>query len=154
MQSGNSGAVAEPSGDPLVPKRTSSKLAWHTQAVELVLRAFATTNSGLGSDEAARRLDRFGPNELQLVARTSAWHTLAAQFKNVLILILLAATLVSGLLGHTLEAIVIAVIVGFAVILGFIQEYRAERALDALQEDGGAAGARDSRWCRTRHRRA
>ena len=55
--------------------------------------------------------------------RTSAWHTLAAQFKNVLILILLAATLLSGLLGHALEAVVIAIIVLFAVLLGFIQEY-------------------------------
>ena len=123
----------QPANAPL-SKRASSDLAWHTQAVELVLRAFATTNSGLGSDEATRRLDRFGPNELQVVGRTSAWHTLAAQFKNVLILILLAATLVSGLLGHRLEAIVIAIIVGFAVILGFIQEYRAERALDALKK--------------------
>ena len=63
-----------------------------------------------------------------------AWHTLAAQFKNVLVVILLVATLLSGLLGHGLEAAVIAVIVLFAVLLGFIQEYRAERALEALRE--------------------
>jgi Ca2+-transporting ATPase len=132
--SGSIAVVAEPTRDAPPSQRTSSDLAWHAQTVELVLRAFATTNSGLASDEAARRLDRFGPNELQVIGRTSAWHTLAAQFKNVLILILLAATLVSGLLGHTLEAIVISVIVGFAVILGFVQEYRAERALDALKK--------------------
>ena len=65
--------------------------------------------------------------------RASAWHTFAAQFKNVLIMILLSATFVSGLLGHTLEAVVITVIVLFAVLLGFIQEYRAERAIEALR---------------------
>jgi Ca2+-transporting ATPase len=65
---------------------------------------------------------------------------LAAQFKNVLVVILLAATLFSGLLGHGLEAAVIAVIVLFAVLLGFIQEYRAERALEALREMAAPIG--------------
>ena len=66
--------------------------------------------------------------------RESAWHILAAQFKNVLILILLAGTIISGFLGHTLEAVVITVIVLLAVLLGFIQEYRAGRALEALRK--------------------
>jgi Ca2+-transporting ATPase len=132
--SGHNAAVAEPANDPPPSERPTSDLAWHTHAVELVLCAFATTNAGLGSDEATRRLDSYGPNELQVLERTSRWHTLAAQFKNVLILILLAATLVSGLLGHTLEAVVIAIIVAFAVTLGFIQEYRADRALEALKK--------------------
>jgi Ca2+-transporting ATPase len=81
-----------------------------------------------------------GPNELQAFARTSPWQTLAAQFKNVLVVILLAATLLSGMLGHGLEAAVIAVIVLFAVLLGFIQEYRAERALEALREMAAPVG--------------
>ena len=75
-----------------------------------------------------------GPNELQVQARESAWRTLAAQFQNVLIVILLCATVISGFLGHTLEAVAITVIVLFAVLLGFVQEYRASRALDALRE--------------------
>jgi Ca2+-transporting ATPase len=107
--------------------------AWHTQSVDQVLQTLATTSSGLSAGEAARRLSRHGTNELQALERASAWHTLAAQFKNILILILLAATLVSSVLGHALEAMVIAVIVLFAVLLGFIQEYRAERALEALK---------------------
>ena len=89
---------------------------------------------GLSTDEAALRLDSYGPNELQAVERTSALQTLAAQFKNVLILILLIATLCSGVLGHALEAIAIAVILFLAVLLGFVQEYRAERALEALRK--------------------
>ena len=107
---------------------------WHTSPVEEVLTRLATTPAGLSGAEAAQRLTTYGPNELHATTHTSAWRTFAAQFENVLILILLAATAVSGFLGHTLEAIVITVIVLFAVLLGFIQEHRAGRALEALKK--------------------
>ena len=136
---GNAGVAEQPQGRVTHPVATSS-LAWHAQSVDKVLRTFATTASGLTAGEAALRLDAYGPNELQAFARASAWHTLAAQFKNVLIVILLAATLLSGLLGHALEAGVIAIIVLFAVLLGFIQEYRAERALEALRKMAAPLG--------------
>jgi Ca2+-transporting ATPase len=102
--------------------------------VEEVRAHLATGQTGLASAEAAHRLQVHGPNELHAMTSVSAWHTFAAQFKNVLILILLGATLVSGFLGHTLEAVVITVIVLFAVLLGFIQEHRAGRALEALRK--------------------
>ena len=108
--------------------------AWHSLDVADVRYRLSTRETGLGVEEAQRRLEVNGPNELQATARVSPWHTLASQFKNVLVVILLAATVLSGVLGHGLEAVVIAVIVLFAVLLGFIQEYRAERALDALRE--------------------
>jgi P-type Ca2+ transporter type 2C len=132
--SGNMAAVADRSDGAAPSPRAASGLTWHVQPIERVLRALATTNSGLTASEAALRRDRFGPNELRAVGPVSAWHTLGAQFKNVLIVILLAATVVSAVLGHTLEAIVIAIIVTFAVLLGFIQEFRAERALEALKK--------------------
>src|SRR4030042_724954 len=66
--------------------------------------------------------------------RISALEILLEQFKNILILILLGATTISLFLGHGVESIVITVIVLFAVLLGFIQEYRAERAIEALQK--------------------
>src|SRR5262245_40892139 len=118
-------AAAAHRQEQVAQSRSTLSLAWHAQPVDVVIRTFATTTSGLSRDEAALRLDSYGPNELQAFERTSAWHTLAAQFKNLLIVILLAATLLSGLLGHLLEASVITVIVLFAVSLGFIQEYRA-----------------------------
>ncbi|HRO61680.1 MAG TPA: HAD-IC family P-type ATPase, partial [Burkholderiaceae bacterium] len=102
-------------------------------AVDDALERLGTRPTGLNADEAAARLRQHGPNELQSLERTNAWRTLVSQFRNVLILILLAATLVSALLGHTLEALVITVIVLFAVLLGFVQEYRASRALEALR---------------------
>ena len=107
--------------------------AWHAQTADSVLRTLETTSGGLSADEAAARQVTYGANELQAFRRTSAWQTLAAQFQNVLVVILLAATLLSGLLGHALEAAAIAVIVLVSVLLGFIQEHRAERAIEALR---------------------
>jgi Ca2+-transporting ATPase len=78
-------------------------------------------------------LAEYGTNELQATRRISPWTLLWAQFKNVLIVILLAATALSAVLGHGVEAVAITVIVLFAVVLGFVQEYRAERALEALR---------------------
>lgn len=107
---------------------------WHTLSAQNALDQLASASDGLASDEAAKRLDLHGPNELQSLGRESAWRIFVAQFQNVLILILLAGTVVSGFLGHTLEAAVITVIVLFAVLLGFIQEHRAGRALEALRK--------------------
>lgn len=130
---------------------------WHTRTVEDVLSELQTTPDGLSSAEAARRLAQYGPNELQEVRRISPWSILLAQFKNVLIIILLIAVALSAILGHTVEAIAITVIVLFAAGLGFIQEYRAERALEALREMAAptATVLRDgddvevpANWCR------
>jgi Ca2+-transporting ATPase len=114
--------------------------AWHALELPTVLDRLGASGDGLSGVEAARRLRSHGPNELQAVERTSAWSTLASQFKNVLILILLGATALSAVLGHELEAIVIAVIVTLAVLLGFVQEYRAERALEALRQMAAPVG--------------
>ncbi len=90
-------------------------------------------NAGLGDDEVRTRFIEFGPNELKSADRASPWLLFLAQFKNILIQILLIATLLSAFMGHALESVAIAVIVLFAVILSFIQEYRAERAIEALR---------------------
>jgi Ca2+-transporting ATPase len=84
--------------------------------------------------EAVPRLAEHGPNELQAAHRISPWPILVGQFKNVLIVILLVATALSAFLGHGIEAIAIAAIVLFAVVMGFVQEYRAERAIEALRQ--------------------
>jgi Ca2+-transporting ATPase len=111
-----------------------SSTRWHASTVEEIFKRLESSPSGLSSDEAARRLEKFGPNELQAQGRVSPWSILLEQFKNVLIIILLLATALSAFLGHGVEAIAITVIVLFAVILGFIQEFRAERAIEALRE--------------------
>src|SRR5687767_3836333 len=107
---------------------------WHTLSVENAFERLKSTIRGLTVAEVAGRLDDFGPNELRAAALVSPWMILFEQFKNVLIIILLFATALSAFLGHGVEAIAITVIVLFAVVLGFLQEYRAERAIEALRE--------------------
>jgi P-type Ca2+ transporter type 2C len=109
--------------------------AWHGLALEEVEAELQTSlDAGLDGPEAARRLAETGPNELQAAERVPAWRLLAEQFKNVLIVILLIAVVLSAVLGEAIEALVIGIIVLFAVLLSFAQEYRAERAIEALRE--------------------
>jgi Ca2+-transporting ATPase len=107
---------------------------WHTLSIAETLTHLQAAPTGLSTAEAAQRRAAHGPNELLAAHRISAWALLLAQFKNILILILLVAVGLSVFLGHGLEAIAITVIVLFAVLLGFVQEYRAERALEALRQ--------------------
>ena len=107
---------------------------WHTKTVDGAFEQLNSQPTGLTQNEAVERAAKYGPNEIQAAQRISAWDILIEQFKNVLILILLGATVISLFLGHGIESIVIAVIVLFAVLLGFIQEYRAERAIEALRQ--------------------
>jgi P-type Ca2+ transporter type 2C len=108
--------------------------AWHTLPTSEAFAQLAATPAGLTSAQAAERLVAHGWNELQAAPRISPWRLLLDQFKNVLIVILLVATALSAFLGHGIEAAAIAVIVLFAVLLGFVQEYRAEKAIDALRQ--------------------
>ncbi len=107
---------------------------WQLEVKETVDALSSDLTNGLSAGEAAERFKKYGPNELLVVHRISPWTLLLSQFKNALIIILLVATVLSAFLGHGLEAIAIIIIVVFAVLLGFVQEYRAERAIEALQK--------------------
>ena len=112
----------------------AEKLPFHTMAPEQVLEALGTGPAGLDRDAAQARLERYGPNELAAGKKISAWSILLRQFANLLIVILLAATVISFFLGESLDAYVILAIVLACVVLGFVQEYRAEQAAAALQK--------------------
>ena len=107
---------------------------WHTLTVPQVFDILSTSPQGLSSEEATARLTKYGVNILQFKNKTSAFKIFIQQFKSVLVLLLLAAALVSGLLGHTTEAVAIAIIVFLSILLGFTQEWRAEKSLEALGE--------------------
>lgn len=107
---------------------------WYNLTVtEVLSRLGSDPRRGLSREEAERRLAECGPNELAERKRASAWQLFLEQFKNFLIIILLVAVALSAVLGEVADAIVIFVIVLFAAGLGFYQEYRAERAMEALK---------------------
>lgn len=106
--------------------------AWHSMSADDVSRILKTDLFGLNEDEAIRRLREFGPNELVAEERESPIRLLLEQFKNLLIVILIFATIFSAVIGEIVDAIVILAIVVASAGLGFVQEYRAERVLEAL----------------------
>ncbi|HPW18265.1 MAG TPA: cation-translocating P-type ATPase [Candidatus Aminicenantes bacterium] len=108
---------------------------WHALEAEEALKELGSdAREGLSGEEAARRLDRYGPNELRKEETTSPWSIFLGQFKNILIVILLVATALSAAVGEVFDAALIFVIVVFCALLGFVQEYRAEKALEALKK--------------------
>jgi Ca2+-transporting ATPase len=108
---------------------------WPAMSVEDIIRAVRTDGEqGLTSEEARRRLERYGRNELVEEKKTSPLAMFLQQFSNILIIILLAATVVSAILGETLDAVIIFMIVLACALLGFFQEFRAEKAMAALKK--------------------
>src|SRR3990172_1893579 len=112
-----------------------AQLLWHWMEMASLLGELDTDSQrGLAAEEAQRRLEIYGYNELAVEEKTSPFTLFLNQFKNTLIIILLVATVLSALVGELVDAGIIVVIVIFCAALGFIQEYRAERALDALKK--------------------
>ncbi|GIK76045.1 MAG: ATPase [Chloroflexota bacterium] len=110
------------------------KTNWHLQSLEDVWRRIQSSPSGLSNGEAAARLAKFGPNELKEKHARGPWKILWEQFTATMVLILIAAGVVSALLGKWQEASAIFAIVLLFGLLGFFQEYRAEKAMAALKK--------------------
>jgi Ca2+-transporting ATPase len=107
---------------------------WYNLDTRETLEKLSSAQTGISAAEAARRLEEFGPNELQAAKKISPWAIFFAQFKNLLIIILLVAVALSAVLGEWVDAVVIFIIIVFAAGLGFLQEYRAEKSLEALKK--------------------
>ena len=106
---------------------------WHNLPFQ---EAYDETGSGPSGLDAARveaQRERYGPNELQEKKRKPAWAIFLAQFKDFMIVVLIVAAVVSGLVGDLTDTVIILVIVLLNAILGFVQEYRAEKAMEALK---------------------
>jgi Ca2+-transporting ATPase len=117
--------------------RAAAPPDWHRlEAEEVAGRLETGIEAGLAEGEAGRRLALHGPNELTEGRRRSPWLMLAAQFTDFMILVLLAAAVVAGLVGEPEDSIAIVVIVVLNAVIGFVQEYRAERTMAALRQLG------------------
>ncbi len=108
---------------------------WQAKDVEEVIEAFETdAKTGLDEEEAKKRIVEYGPNELVRIAKVPWYIVFLRQFTNVLILILFAAAVISLAVGELGDAVTILVIIVLNGILGFIQEFKAENAIEALRE--------------------
>ena len=107
---------------------------WHQIGPTEVLEKLQSSDMGLVSEEARRRFEHYGPNELIEKKHKSLWMMFFDQFKDFMILVLIAAAVVAGIIGDPADTIAIAVIVLLNAVLGFIQEYRAEKAMAALKK--------------------
>jgi magnesium-transporting ATPase (P-type) len=121
--------------------------AWHVLDTETVCRSLDTSLRGLSEAEARIRLETAGPNRLPQGRKRGPLHRLLLQFHNLLIYVLLGAAALALALGHTIDAAVILGVVLINGVVGFIQEGRAERALDAIRNmvDPMASVLRDGR---------
>ncbi len=106
--------------------------AWHTLEGAVLLEALDTPSAGLSTTEAARRLDEFGPNELRAAPPPRPMILFLRQFKSPIITVLAVVALVSLLLGEAVDAAVILGIVLLNSSIGFVQELRAQQAIQAL----------------------
>ena len=112
-------------------------MSWYKLTATEVLQKLGTgAQEGLAGDEAQQRLEKYGPNELVEKGAKEPWRIFLDQFKEIMVIILIVAALVSAALGEWLEVFVILAIVVLNAILGFTQEYRAEQAMAALKKIG------------------
>ena len=107
---------------------------WHYLPTDEVLTVTGSSVNGLRSEDASLKLAEFGPNELQEKKKKPVWILFLHQFKDFMILVLMAAAVIAGIAGDLTDTIIILVIVLLNAIVGFVQEFRAEKAMDALKK--------------------
>jgi P-type Ca2+ transporter type 2C len=107
---------------------------YHSQSKEVVLKELKTQKEGLTSQDAINRLSQYGPNKLEKTKKISILKLILDQFIDPLVLILIGAVIVSFIIGAKKDAIAILAIVIINAIIGFSQEYKAERAIELLQK--------------------
>ncbi|WP_305036004.1 cation-translocating P-type ATPase [Methanosarcina sp. MSH10X1] len=106
---------------------------YYDQEINSVFKELGVSEAGLSSEEAEKRLKEYGVNELKEKEKASALRLFVSQFRSVLILILITASIISALLGELIDAAVILFTVFLAGVLSFVQEYRAEKAIELLR---------------------
>ena len=109
-------------------------MEWYEKELDLVLKELATSEKGLSQEEVKRRVKEYGLNVLKKTKHISAVKLFLNQFKSFIVYVLIFAAVVSFLVGERIDGIAIGVIVVLNAMLGFIQEYKAEKAIEALKK--------------------
>ncbi len=107
---------------------------FYNRSASEILEKFNTSLDGLSSIESQQRLDKYGQNELQEKKKIPAWMLFLHQFRDFMIIVLLAAAVLSGIMGDITDTIIILIIVVLNAVIGFVQEYRSEKAMEALKK--------------------
>jgi Ca2+-transporting ATPase len=107
---------------------------WHQLTVDEVIAHAGSSYGGLNAAEAKERIVKYGPNAIQQKKKQPAWMLFLNQFKDFMILVLVAAAIISGVIGDFTDTIIILVIIVLNAIVGFVQEYNAEKAIEALRQ--------------------
>jgi len=107
---------------------------WHTESAKTVFTSLDTTPNGLSKEEASNRLAKHGPNRIPEMRTRGPLVRFLYQFHNILIYVLMAASAVTAVLGHWLDASVILGVVLANAVIGFVQEGKAENALRAIRQ--------------------
>lgn len=108
--------------------------SWHTLDITAVLAEMDSTVNGLSGKRVSEAMAKFGPNELTEKKKKPAWVIMLSQFKDFMIIVLITAAVISGIAGDLVDTVIILVIVLLNAIVGFVQEYRAERTMEALKK--------------------
>jgi Ca2+-transporting ATPase len=113
---------------------SSGESAWHTlSGQDICEKLHVDPVDGLAEDDVTSRQQQFGLNRIEEKARKPLWRLFVSQFTDFMILVLIAAAVVSGLVGDVRDSMAIVVIIFLNAVIGFVQEYRAERAIAALK---------------------
>jgi Ca2+-transporting ATPase len=112
----------------------TSDISWHELRAKDVLKRLESSDRGLNEEEAKTRLEKFGYNEIRKEKGISKVEIFLSQFKSFLIIILIAATIFSALVGEIIDAAAIIIIVILNAVFGFVQEYKAEKTIEALKK--------------------
>jgi len=107
---------------------------WHAMKTEKLMTTLKASEKGLSAEEAERRLQEFGPNELVERKRVTLFQIFLGQFKDIFVIMLLIAIGISVLIGEIIDASTIGAIVVLNAVVGFIQEYRSEKAMEAMKK--------------------
>ncbi len=106
---------------------------WHCMNIEETFQTLNSSKQGLSTEEARKRLSSHGPNKIRETKKRSTLGMILDQFKDFMILVLITAAVVSGVIGEPKDTIAILVIVILNAVIGFVQEFRAEKAIEALK---------------------
>lgn len=109
-------------------------VSYSSISVDETLQKLSSKEAGLTDAEGSKRIQKYGYNELESKHKVSAWSIFFNQFKSFIVFILVASTIISALLHEVVDAIVILIILILNAVMGFIQEYKAEKSIDALKK--------------------